>query len=218
MLEKPNIPDRLIISQLQEQYGLQVTQLAFLPIGADMGTVVYHIIAKNGTAYFLKLRKGFNEITVTVPLFLKSQGIEEIIIPFETASEQYWADFGEYKMILYPFVEGQDGFDRELTDEHRRILGTALRKIHSAQVPSQRRKLIPQETFSPQWRESLKSFQPLVENKTFEDPTAAQLAEFMKSKSSEIDQLVKRTEELASILGTGLVPYRCSRRQHSDRR
>ena len=35
MLEKPNIPDELIISSLQEEYHLRVAELAFLPIGAD---------------------------------------------------------------------------------------------------------------------------------------------------------------------------------------
>src|SRR5688500_11677760 len=103
MLEKPNIPDELIISRLQDEYGLHAAELTFLPLGADMGTAVYRV-TDDGTAYFLKLRKGFDEITVTVPLFLKSQGIQEIIAPFETKSKQGWADFGDYKMLLYPFI------------------------------------------------------------------------------------------------------------------
>lgn len=197
MLEKPNIPDKLIIFQLQEQYGLQVAQLEFLPLGADMGTAVYRAIAENGAAYFLKLRRGFEEIIVTVPLFLRSQGIDEIIVPFETISKRYWADLGEYKMILYPFIEGKDGFETELTDAHRRILGAALRGIHSAQVPPELKRLIPEETFSPKWRESLTSFQKLIENKTFDDPIAAKLADFMKAKRKEIHYLIERTEELA---------------------
>src|SRR5688500_9997598 len=127
MLEKPDIKDELIISQLQEEYGLHVAELTFLPLGADMGTAVYRVVADDGTAYFLKLRKGFDEITVTVPLFLKSQGIQEIIAPFETKSNKGWADFGEYKMILYPFIEGKDGFEMELSDHLSRNLGTALK-------------------------------------------------------------------------------------------
>mgnify|MGYP001241795487 FL=1 len=99
MLEKPHIADQLIISHLQEQYELHVAELDFLPLGADPGTAVYRVIAENGAAYFLKLRKGFEEITVMVPLFLKSQGIQEIISPFETKSNRGWTDFGEYKMI-----------------------------------------------------------------------------------------------------------------------
>ena len=84
MLEKPDIPEELIISRLREEYGLHVSQLTFLPLGADMGTAVYRVLADDGTAYFLKLRKGFEEIVVTIPLFLKSQSIQEIIAPFET--------------------------------------------------------------------------------------------------------------------------------------
>lgn len=196
MLEKPSIPDNLIIFHLQEKYGLRFTELTFLPLGADMGTVVYRVVANDGAAYFLKLRKGFDEISVTVPLFLKSQGVQEIISPTETKSKQGWVDFGEYKMILYPFIDGKDGLERELTDAHRRTLGAALKAIHSANLSPELKKLIPQENFSPQARESVKSLQALVETKLFDDPTAAKLAEFMKAKRDEITRLIQRTEEL----------------------
>ena len=200
MLEKPNIPDDLIISNLQQEYGLHVAELTFLPIGADLGSAVYRVVTDDGTACFLKLRKTFDEIIVEVPLFLKSQGIREIIAPYETKSKQSWADFGQYKMILYPFIEGKNGFEMELTDQHRRTLGMAFKGIHSIQVPSELKRLIPQETFSALWRENLKSLQEQTENKTFDDPTAAKLVEFMQSKRSEITRLIKRTEQLASEL------------------
>jgi spectinomycin phosphotransferase len=197
MLEKPNIQDDVIISRVQEDYGLHVTELTFLPLGADLGAAVYRIAADDGTVYFLKLRKDFDELSVTVPLFLKSQGIQEIISPVKTKSKQGWADFGEYKMILYPFIEGKDGFERELTDADRQTLGAAFKKIHSVKTPPELKKFIRKETFSPQGRESVKSLQALAGSKTFEDPTAAKLAEFMKSKRDEITRLVERTEQLA---------------------
>ena len=200
MLEKPDIPDELIVSRLQDEHDLRVTELTFLPLGADLGTAVYRITTGDVGAYFLKLRKGFDEITVAVPRFLKSQGIQEIIAPFEAKSKQAWADFGEYAMILYPFIEGKDGFDRELTDAHRKTLGTALRSIHSAQVLPELRERIPKETFDPRWRESLKSFQTLIEDKLFDDLTASKLAQFVKSRRDEINHLVMRTEELAAEL------------------
>ena len=198
MLEKPDISEEFIISRLREEYDLRVATLAFLPLGADMNTAVYRVAAEDGTAHFLKLRKNFDEISVTVPLFLKSQGIQEIIVPLEKKSNQYWADFNEYKMILYPFIEGKDGFEMELTDHHRQILGKAFKRIHNAQIPPELRRLIPQETSSPQWRESLKSFQAQIdENNNHEDPTAEKLARFMKSKRDEITRLVQRAEQLA---------------------
>src|SRR5258705_8022492 len=200
MLTKPNITDELIISRLQGEYGLHVTSLTFLPRGADMGTAVYRVIVKGGTAYFLKLRKGFEEIVVTVPLFLKSQGIQEIIDPFETRSKQGWAGFGEYKMILYPFIEGKNGFEMELSDSHKRTFGAALKRIHTVKIPPELKRVIPQETLSPEWRERVKKFQRQVENTSFDDPIAAKLANFIESRRNEISHLIKRTEELASEL------------------
>jgi spectinomycin phosphotransferase len=197
MLEKPQIPDELIISRLQEEYALPVAQLTFLPLGADMGTVVYRVVADDGTAYFLKLRKGFDEIVVTVPLFLKSQGIQEIIVPFESRSKQHWVDFGEYKMILYPFIEGKNGFAMELSDDHKRRFGSALRAIHSATIPPELKRRIPRETFSPQWRDRVRTFQAQVEELSFSDHNAARLAGFIKARRREIDHLIQRTEELA---------------------
>ena len=202
MLTKPDIHDELIISRLEAEYGLHVADFSFLPLGADEGSAVYRVVTNDGMIYFLKLRKGFEEIVVTVPLFLHAQGIPEIIPSRETKSNQSWADFGQYKMILYPFIAGKDGFDRELTDGHRRALGAALQRIHSADAPSELRRLLPKETFDPRWRERLKSFQALVENESFGDPTAAQLAAFMRSKRDEIRRLVDRTEELCSELQT----------------
>jgi len=200
MLTKPDIKEELIISHLQDEYNLHVSTLTFLPLGADMGTAVYHVVTEDGTAYFLKLRKGFDEISVTVPLYLRSQGVKEIIAPFETKSKRGWADFGKYKMILYPFFEGENSFEMELSDPHKRTFGAALRAIHSVQLPPELKKQIPQETYSPKYREQVKEFQRQVENTTFSDVNAAMLADFIKSKRNVIDRLIKGTEELASQL------------------
>lgn len=202
MLEKPNIPDDLIVSSIKKEYGLEIAALTFLPLGADTGTVVYRAVADNGTPYFLKLRKGFSEIVVAVPLFLYSQGIQEIIVPFETRTKQHWADFGEYKIILYPFIAGENGFETELSHEHKRRLGNALRQIHAAQLPPDLQRIIPRETFSPQFREGMRSIQAKVEEQSFQDPVAANLATFIKSRRDEIDRLIERTEELAHRVQT----------------
>jgi len=200
MLEKPNISNELMISCLQEEYNLHIAELTFLPIGADSRTAVYRVLTQDGTAYFLKLRKNFNEVIVRVPQFLSESGITEIIVPFETKSNQHWADFSEYKLILYPFIEGKNGFERELTDHHRQTLGAAFKGIHTAQIPYQLKQRIRKETFAPLWRADMKSYQAQVQNKNFDDSTAAKLAEFTQSKQNEITRLIERAEELASEL------------------
>jgi len=199
MLEKPAIPNELIIFRLREEYEIHISELKFF-LSGDSNTAAYYVIAGDGTKHFLKLRKGFDEIAVTVPLLLKSQGVDAVIIPSETISRRYWVDFGEYKMILYPFIEGKNGFEMELSDQHKHSLGIALKAIHSAQVPPKLKRHIPKETFLAQWRERLKSFPARAEEISFQDPVAAKLAVFIRSKQNEINFLVERAKRLASEL------------------
>ena len=201
MLEKPDLPDRLIISQLQQAYELRVSQLSFLPVGADVNTAVYRVVTLEETEYFLKLRKGsFDDISVTVPLFLRAQGNHAIIAPLETAPGQAWTSLGDFKLILYPYVEGQDGYEVELSEGQWRVFGSALRGVHTAQVPPALGRLIPRESFSPKGRELVNLFQVQVGRESFDDPTAAKLAAFMQAKRGEISLLVERAEDLANAL------------------
>lgn len=200
MLEKPDLADELITSCLQAEYNLRVVNLTFLPLGADLGTAVYRVVTDNGDQFFLKLRRGFDEIAVTVPLLLKSQGIEAIIPPIETLSKQYWVDFGKYTMILFPFIEGKNGFEMQLTGQQRQELGGALKKMHTLQIPAELKERVPIETFDPRWRQILRGLQRLVRVDPFDDLTAAKLAEFMQARERQISELVKRAEMLAEEL------------------
>jgi spectinomycin phosphotransferase len=201
MLEKPDLPESLILARLEESFGLRARQLAFLPLGADVNTAVYRASVEDETPYFLKLRKGaFDEITVSVPHFLKAQGIGAIIAPLETTSGQLWAGLGDFKMILYPFVEGQNGYEATLSNAQWRNFGAALHGIHSAPLPPDLARRIPRETFSAEWRAMVRAFQAQVEENVYDDPTAAKLAAFMRAKREEIRQLVARADALGFAL------------------
>jgi spectinomycin phosphotransferase len=201
MLEQPDLQDEKIIACLQDAYGLLVVQLAFLPLGADPNTAVYRVVAADEAPYFVKLRRGsFDATAVTLPEFLSDQGIVQIIAPLATKTKQLWAYLDAFKLILYPFVEGHNGFEVALSDRHWGDLGTALKRIHTAVVPPALIRRIQHETYSPQWREIVKTFLERVEHDTFADPIAAKLAAFLKARRDEILDLVGRAERLAQAL------------------
>jgi spectinomycin phosphotransferase len=201
MLERPDLQDQDIISRLYEVYSLHVNRLTFLPLGADVNTAVFRAVTNTDEEFFLKLRRGdFDEIIVLVPQFLKAQGIQSIIAPLETRSLQSYTNLDDFKMILYPFIEGKDGYEAALSDRQWLDFGTALKGIHSVQVPPALARLIPKESYSPHWRNMVATFQAQAEKATFHDPTAAKLAAFMKSKRGEITRLVARAEKLGHAL------------------
>ena len=201
MLEKPELQDEKIIACLQDDYGLPAVQIAFLPLGADLNTTVYRAALADGTPYFVKLRRGaFDEIAVTLPKFLSDQGIAQIIAPLAANTGQLWASLGAFTVILYPFVEGRDAYEVVLSERHWRDFGAALKRLHTAAVPRELTRRIPQEAYSPRWRDIVRTFLVRLGDDVFDDPVAAQLAAFLMAKRDETTDLVGRAERLARAL------------------
>jgi spectinomycin phosphotransferase len=198
MLIKPDLKDEKIIACLRDAYGLTVEKIAFLPLGADFNTAVYRVTTSNQMDYFLKLRSGkFLEASVSVPKHLADIGIKQVIPPILTKLGRLYSGLGSFKAILYPYVEGRNGVEAKLSEDQWVQFGAAIKRLHSTDIPSSITNGVPRETFSSKWRETVKSFLGRIENEVFEEPVAVKMAEFLKSKSSEILKLVERAEELA---------------------
>jgi spectinomycin phosphotransferase len=201
MLEKPDLQEEKIVACLQDEYEVHVIQVAFLPLGADQNTAVYRAIADGEIPYFVKLRRGvFNEIAVALPKFLSDQGIRQIIPPLMTKTGQLWTSLDDFKLILYPFVEGHHGYEIELSDRHWSDFGRTLKSLHTAIVPPALMRRIQRETYSPRWRKIVKTFLERVEGDAFDDPVAIKLAAFLKAKRDGILDLLGRAERLAQAL------------------
>jgi spectinomycin phosphotransferase len=201
MLDKPDLEDALIVDALRDAFGLDVADVAFLPLGADFDTAVYKAVAVDGAPYFVKLRRGnFDEIAVSIPRFLQTQGVGAVMAPIPTTGGQLWTGLGDFKLILYPFVEGPNGFDVALSDRQWRDLGTALRAVHGTRLPPDLARCMPRETYSPRWRETLIRFLARSEVTAYDDPAAVRLAALLRARRAEIEPIVERAARLAERL------------------
>jgi len=114
--------------------------------------------------YFLELRSGeFDEACEAVPKYLDDLGIQQIIPPLTTQTGQLWASLTLFTAILYPFVMGHNGFERNLPDQQWVEFGAALKKFHTADIPLSITGRIQREKFSPQWRDAVKVFLEQIE-------------------------------------------------------
>ncbi len=201
MLEKPDFPDDKIIACLQADYELRVAAIAFLPLGVDLNAAVYRVTAANDTAYFLKLRSGvFDETSVALPKFLSDQGIPHIIAPLATSTGALWANLDPFKVILYPFIDGHTGYEVDLSDRHWIEFGAALKRIHHVVVPPGLIDRIQRETYSPKWREIVRTFMAHVDADVVDDSVAVQAAAFLRNRHAAILDLVERTDRCAQAL------------------
>ena len=201
MLEKPDLPDEIIIDLLRDAYHLPGVHVDFLPLGADVNTAVYRITGVNGTPYFLKLRGGvFEPLSVLIPRFLRDQGIRQVIEPLRAADGTPWSRLGDYATVLYPFIEGRNAWSVELTDTQWVEFGAAVKQIQSLCLPEDLRSRLPVETYSDVYRQQVREYLALVERETFSDPVAARMAAFMRAHREEMEEVAGRAGALAQEL------------------
>lgn len=200
MLEKPDLPDEKLIACLRDDYDVRVTEVAFLPLGYDVNTAVYQV-TDDATTYFLKLRSGdFDEATIAIPHFLHDRGISAVIPPIATCDGRLWTRMDAYAVVLSPFIVGRNGWDQPLSDRQWVEFGSALRGLHSANVPPSLTRGVSYETYSPHWRDMVREFQARAEDTAFPDPVAARTAAFLRDTRDRIADLVGRAERLGDAL------------------
>ena len=191
----PDIKEEEIKLTLQEAYGFQTKTLEFLALGADLNTAVFCVVSDNQKVFFLKLRKNdFRPESVEIPAYMSKRGIKQVIPAISTRSGKLWKDFSLYVMILYPFIEGKNGFETNMTEKQWVEFGAVLKQFHCSKFSDAKTKNIPKENYSPRWRDSVLSFLNRFSVEKFHDPISNETSEFLKNNCSEIEELVNKTE------------------------
>jgi spectinomycin phosphotransferase len=187
-----------IINCLSAYYWIEVTTLALLPVGGDINASIYKVQASDQKTYFVKLRRGHShDVNIAILELLQRAGIQQLIPPIKTAEGKQTHQAGDFTLIVYPFVQGQDGFSRSLTDEQWIALGQALRQVHEINVPASIKTRIRREDFSPKWREAVRSLYAHIEETPVGNEVALNLWKFLQKNRSIIQQLVNRSEQLS---------------------
>lgn len=203
MQTEPDIAARRLLDTVGDQWGLAATAVRFLPIG-DSGSAHYRVEA--GRPYFLKLRRGPDELSLAVPRLLAERGVTQVIPAISTRAGQPAADLDGYAAMLYPFVDGRTGLQRDLSDEQWVELGAALRAVHSARLPPVLADRLPREHYAAGWRDAVPAFLADTADPAGTasdgagDPAAARLAGLLAEQDGVIRHLVARAGRLADVL------------------
>lgn len=197
MKVNPSSSPQSIISCLKTNYGIAVNRLILLPLGADINATVYKAETGSGLSYFVKVKRGHhNDISVVILALLQASGIQEIIPPIKTKEGALTQHSDDFTLIVYPFVEGQNGFCHHLTDDQWMTLGKVLRQVHEIDVPSTNKEHIRKENYSAKWREAVRVFDAHLDESQDGDEMALKLRAFMKENRPIIHRLVDRAEAL----------------------
>ncbi|RQO42110.1 aminoglycoside phosphotransferase [Variovorax sp. KBW07] len=202
MLTPPSLSQEAIAQCLADEYGLHAIYAEFLPLGADVNSAVFRVHAPNGSTYFLKLRRGdFTPTAVFIPLFLHhEQSIDAVMTALPTTGGQPSAQRLGFDWMLYPFFNGDNGFKRPLSNAQWIALGATLSAVHHTRLHEAMQEGIPRESYSHHWREGVRRYQRRFINGVAGDDIVRRFLAFWEAHDEEIDTVVYRSEQLASIL------------------
>lgn len=208
MIEKLSLLEQQIIDCLKTDYGLDVATLTFLPLGADMDALVYKAQAHHGSSYFVKLKRGHpHDLSALVIALLREAGIQHLIPIVKTLRGDSARRLNDFTMTVSPFIEGKDGFSRDLTDDQWSALGKVMMHLHEMEIPSSLQSMVRRETYSPERRGIVRSFYLLMDSNPRGDEIALKLLTFMKMHEATIRRLVDRAEELSRKLQEQSPPF-----------
>ena len=173
----------------------------FLPVGNDSSAWAYRVDAKNGNSYFLKVRRKITNLAgLFVPRFLKDNGIEQVIAPLSTKTQELWVNVDGFAFILYPFITGNEAMKVGMTDAQWKEFGATLNRIHTTELTGSTLRYVKQESFTPKWGSLAKMLHEQVNARNYDDPYQKQLAIFWKENDEKIQTLIERAEILGKRL------------------
>ncbi|HGK6642580.1 TPA: aminoglycoside O-phosphotransferase APH(9)-Ia [Legionella pneumophila] len=202
-----NIPDQKLIKLLKVYYGIDIHAVQLIVGGADMNAFGYKADSESNS-YFVKLKYGHHdEINLSIIRLLYDSGIKEIIFPIYTRDTKLFQQIDHFKIIVYPFIDAPNGFTQNLTEKQWQQLGKVLRQIHETSVPTAIQQRLRKETYSPKWREMVRSFYNKIGFDDSDDQITADFKSFFNQKIDSIHRLVDSSEELSQKIQPDLDKY-----------
>lgn len=198
MTGKQPFSSQSIIDCLKANYGLAITALMLLPLGADMNASVYKAETESRQSYFVKLKRGHRyDMSVAILALLQASGIQKIIPAVKTSNGKLTQHINDFTLTVYPFIDGQNGFCYNLTDDQWITLGNVLKQVHEFDVPSSIKDLIRKEAYSDKWRKAVRALDAHIDKPLNGDEPALKLQSFMREHRAAIRRLVERAEALS---------------------
>ncbi|HAU1605622.1 TPA: aminoglycoside O-phosphotransferase APH(9)-Ia [Legionella pneumophila] len=202
-----NIPDQQLIKLLKIYYGIDIHAVQLIVGGADMNAFGYKADSESNS-YFVKLKYGHHdEINLSIIRLLYDSGIKEIIFPIYTRDTKLFQQIDHFKIIVYPFIDAPNGFTQNLTEKQWQQLGKVLRQIHETSVSTVIQQRLRKETYSPKWREIVRSFYNKIGFDDSDDQITADFKSFFNQKIDSIHRLVNSSEELSQKIQPDLDKY-----------
>lgn len=195
-----HLSDHHIIGCLKTYYDIEAIKLTVLPLGADLNASVFKAQTQNQLSYFVKIKHEISpDININILELLEKNKIQHIITPVKTINGHSTQRSENNTFIVYPFIDGENGFSRSLSDEQWLVLGKTLRQIHEINIPDALKQNIRRESYSCTWRDNLRNILSQID-KPFSQKITVEFVAFINKRLKIIQKLLDSAEQLAQKL------------------
>ena len=201
----PDVPTGEIVEQVRRIYGLDTLHVALIAGRAHAEAAVYRL-DDHERSYFLKLTPDQRGAPSPLARYLADSGISQVLAPLRTRDGQLAARLGDLQASLYPFVEGENGFQTPLKEDQWTALGSVVRAIHDVKLPPPVREFMRKEAYSDAWRSKTRRYLTLVPSEHPGDSVARELIQLLSSNRTIITMLVEHAEQLVPALRRRALP------------
>lgn len=193
---------------LKEDYGLAAARIELLSLGHYANPGPYRIVTRDGLAYLAKVTSGaFYAAGCEVPRHLYDAGVTSVVAPIATQAQTLWAGIGEWTVSLYPYLEGDTGWQTMAT-EHWKTAGATFRRIHEVVPPTSGLADLRAESFDPSgYAESIRTNEARLERaEDARHATHSALRSSWVKHRSTIHSLLGSLDRLAAVLRIRQLP------------
>lgn len=188
-----------VIACIESQHGIDIAQFEPLDSGADPDAAVYRLVSSRAERWFLKVIRG--EVPgrlLAVAHWLASSRSMQVVAPIALPATGALAlPCQGCTLVLYPYLEGVDGWSTTLSQSQWQALGASLRALHDSELPEHLAAGLARETFSDRWRRRLIDFLDGSRRPAPSDPAAKGLAALLRDRRGPIEALSHRAGQLA---------------------
>jgi spectinomycin phosphotransferase len=145
-----------VLEIVKKEYGIETQNCVKLNIGFDINTFLFKVLSKDNKEYFLKIRiNGFSELSLIVPLLISEIKPSHIINVIKTIPGKLYVHYSSLFIMVFPFINGQSGWNVSLTKNQFIEFGNVLHELHSMKLPHKYKNSIRKETFDNKYRERI---------------------------------------------------------------
>lgn len=192
-----NIEMNYLENEIRIGYALEIKSLEPMDYGADSNAERFRLLDINNRAYFVKISKEVSGQNLELLHYLSETLGDYIITPIENHNAELYTKCENYSIIIYPFIEGKNGFEEALTLTDIQTLGEIIKCLHSLDAAYLKDKFgINQYIHNPSYRNQIRNILKTFEDIKSEDSLIIRLKDFVRSVAAQLNEILSILDDL----------------------